>query len=205
MALSRVLSAILPLLSFAVLAVLAQSPFAPEQIHASYLGGRNISFTWVTQNATSQQILRYGVQPGEYTSQVAVSSQIFEDLGPQHRRFWVHSAVVTDFEYGKTYYYAVGADASGWSSDLVFNMVPPPGSPLRLAVFGTTNGQQTKDKEEREREKIHFGFDVAAGDLGYNNSVCLPQLLNRTLEDSYDAIIHVGGTRRWSVCLSVCS
>jgi 3',5'-cyclic AMP phosphodiesterase CpdA len=72
---------------------------------------------------------------------------------------------VTDLAYGKTYYYAVGADTSGWSADLVFNMVPPPSSPLRLAVFG---------------------------DLGYNNSVCLSQLLNRTLDDSYDTILHVG-------------
>ncbi|VDK72067.1 unnamed protein product [Dibothriocephalus latus] len=126
--------------------------------------------TWVTQSATQETTVLYGVERPENV--VHGTQTTFTDGGKEQRKTYVHSVTLSDLKPDTQYVYTVGSDVAKlgnpdhWSSTFKFRTMPSGSNwTLRFAMLG---------------------------DMGVENAVSLPTLEKDVTEDKYHMVIHNG-------------
>ena len=90
----------------------------PRQVHIAYAGnaaGRSdgMAIMWNTENATATSTVKFGTAPGVY-------SQSVTGLQRSYGFSTNHVVTLSDLSPNTEYYYVVGDDAGGWSSETSF-------------------------------------------------------------------------------------
>jgi len=159
---------------FLLVAVAATTTFAgnsPQQVSLSYPGDGQMTVRWVTDNETQQSVVLYSTRPGgPYELTATGTSYTFLNTGWEFRTNIIHVVTLKGLKPRQRYYYVCGSPESKdlLSKEFSFRALPYAGdssSPIRFAAFG---------------------------DFGFENSRSMPRLLNDTLADKYDMVLHVG-------------
>ncbi|KAL6046971.1 Purple acid phosphatase [Balamuthia mandrillaris] len=147
----------------------------PVFVHLAFAGApTRMAVSWWTQVKTEASVVKYGLQPGKYTSAAKGTSRTYkESIG------YTHDVVLTDLVPGSTYYYICGdgsSDVSKWSAEYNFTAAPvrgpPATAPTRVAMYGDMGTWYSSDTIKRVAELIHKGsldFVYHVGDMSYAN------------------------------------
>ena len=129
------------LVSFvAFVAVVSAGDFTPSQVHLALAGvdSTGIAVSYQTAKATTTSTVKFGKSSSIYTDIIQGTRSIYYETVHHH-------IVLTALAPSTKYYYVVGDDAGGWSSELHFTS--PATSSLRgnfsflvFADLGTVNG-----------------------------------------------------------------
>lgn len=137
----------------------------PEQIHLS-LGVDSSSemvVTWTTlQPPRPDALVYFGRERHFLAEKVTPSVDLFVDAGPAKTKRWIYRARLTSLEANTRYYYQVKGDEEIYSF-------------------------RTLKRGSNWNPKL-----LIFGDLGFENSVCLPALIEEVRKDTYDVVIHAG-------------
>lgn len=142
----------------------------PSQVHIALAGkasngdSNTMAISWHTQGATATSTVNYGTASGVYTESATGS-------GSSYYETYNHHTVLGQLSPNTKYYYKVGDDAAGWSSELSFVSAPTSDS-LRgnfsFFVFGDlgeVNGQATETYIKTNKDSVNLIWH--AGDESY--------------------------------------
>lgn len=173
----------------------------PSQVHIALAGqdrfgnSDKIAVSWSTVGQTSTSIVKYGTTRGEYTSASSGYSRAYYETFHNH-------VVLKSLQPDTLYYYIVGDDVGGWSSELTFRSAPL-SSNLRgnfsFGVFGdlgTVSGEPTNTFLTNARNDLRF--IAHAGDIGYADDSFLHKgcYTKFCYEDAYD--IYMKDIQPWA-------
>jgi hypothetical protein len=143
---------------------------APEQVHISYLDDPHttVGITWVTRQQTSSEV-KYGTAPGNLTS---VATGLVKTYTPGYWHGWIHNVPLTNLLPGTTYFYQVGSDASGWSTNFHFTTEPSDSSqhPFRLLNIGDMGNANSTNNMKHITALVEANavdFIIHNGDISY--------------------------------------
>lgn len=163
----------------------------PSQVHIALAGRDNdgnsnkIAVSWSTVAQSSTSVVKYGTSKGTYTESASGYSRSYYETFHNH-------VVLNTLTPNTVYYYVVGNDADGWSSELSFTSAPL-SSNLRgnfsFGVFGdlgVVSGGPTNTYLTNARDDLQF--IVHAGDIGYADDSFLHKgcYTSFCYEDAYD-------------------
>jgi phosphodiesterase/alkaline phosphatase D-like protein len=164
---------------------------APAQVHISLAGSdsdnnsNTIAVSWATVTQTSTSVVKYGVKSGVYSDSSTGYSRSYYETFHNH-------VVLKTLSPDTVYYYIVGDDVGGWSSELTFTSAPLSAN-LRgnfsFAVFGdlgVVNGDPTNKYLIAQKDNLKFV--VHSGDIGYADDSFLHSgcYTKFCYEDTYD-------------------
>lgn len=183
------------------LQVLANAANLPSQVHIALAGSdadgnsNSMSVTWSTVTQTATSVVKFGTTSGKYTSTASGVSRSYYETFHNHVTL---GALSPD----TTYYYIVGDETGGWSSEYSFRSAPLSAN-LRgnfsFAVFGDlgyVNGEASNNYLKSIKDQIKF---VAhAGDVGYADDSFLHVgcATKFCYEDSFDT--YMNSVEEWA-------
>lgn len=141
---------------------------APQQVHLSWQQGgssSSISVTWATDSISSGSGVRLGL-----TSALELGYRSTDSFAmPNEGGLYLHHALLTGLAAGARYYYAVGANATGWSSTMSF--VANPGTADNFTFVATADMGVNSNAASNlaTMGATNPSFVLHAGDLSYAN------------------------------------
>ncbi|UCE39290.1 MAG: metallophosphoesterase [Thermoplasmata archaeon] len=143
-------------------------PQPPEQIHIATTGDTTeMVVTWVTRGSTPNSTVEYGTSSGLYDYSTHGSNHTYTDGG------WVgqiHDVVLTGLLPDTEYFYRVGDESLGWSSE--FNFTTPPDYHKNVSFAAYADHGQSSNAQATTANIIadsSIDLIVHAGDLSYAN------------------------------------
>lgn len=183
----------LPFVLALVAVALTNAADVPTQIHIAFAGKddqgnpNSMAVSWNTKSSTSTSMVKYGVQPGVYTETAS-------GFGSAYYETFNHHVVLGALQPATTYYYVVGDDAAGWSTEFNFKSAIP-ASQLRgnfsFFVFGdlgVVNGDPTTDFLNNNRDNaalVWHGGDVSYADDAFLHKDCVFKFCYEDTIDTY--------------------
>lgn len=153
----------------------------PEQIHIALGQPGEVTVHW---SSIQESYLRQksGYHPGEsyviygesiddLTRTVIGSSFLFQDYGPERRKFTMHMAAMKGLTANTKYCYMVGGNRTGWSAPMYFTSPP------------------VTDHDVKVRLPMTYAI---YGDQGDYNAQTLPSLQQAAARGELDMVLHVG-------------
>ncbi len=139
----------------------------PYQVHLSTSSGdpsTETTFTWRTEASTAS-FVRMGVVAGAYTMSAQGTEYSYPNLDAGTTVDGMQVAQVNGLSPATRYYYQVGSDADGWSSEYSFATAPPKGSAAAF-TFVTYGDQGTLDETSaRQPRAVSAAVNAADPDL----------------------------------------
>ena len=171
----------------------------PTQVHIA-LAGRNeyglsntIAVSWSTINDTSEHIVKYGTSPGKYIlNSVGYSKQYYET-------FHHHTVLSNLLEPNTRYYYIVGDENDGFSSEFTF-MSPKtetdPNESSTFLVYGDLGVWYSDDTMSYINKEVNTGeieLIIHSGDISYADDSFLHKgcMIKSCYEPTWDSYMNI--------------
>ncbi|UCE74107.1 MAG: metallophosphoesterase, partial [Methanomassiliicoccales archaeon] len=143
-------------------------PQPPEQIHIATTGDpTEMVVTWITGGSTPNSTVEYDTSPGVYGNSASGTNHTYTDGG------WdgiIHDVALTGLSPDTQYFYRVGDESLGWSSEFNFTSPPDYKKNVSFAAYGdhgmSSNAHATTANIIADSS---IDFIVHAGDLSYAN------------------------------------
>jgi hypothetical protein len=193
-----ILSTVAVLVSSAFLSFAAE---VPSQVHIALAGGDSdgnsdkFAVSWNTANQTPTSTVKYGITSGSYTSSSTGSSSAYWES-------YNHHVVLNSLSPDTVYYYVVGDETEGWSSEFTFKSAPL-STNLRgnysffvYGDLGVVNGDPTKDYINNNKDTVSLIWH--AGDESYADDSFLHEgcYTKFCYEDTFDT--YMKGIEPWA-------
>ena len=156
---------------FNTTSVSAQAVDPPEGIHLTWQSddtAHTITITWKTVMENAGDVVRYGVNSGDYGLSVSGSHHTYSGAGG-----YIHDVELTGLSPDTTYYFICGGDNGGWSDERSFRTAPETSTNIRFVAGGDTRSGASdwplgRDSISRTMAKFNPSFVLFDGDFAYN-------------------------------------
>jgi predicted MPP superfamily phosphohydrolase len=143
-------------------------PQPPEQIHITTTGdATEMVATWVTRGMTPTSTVEYGTTSGTYDHSTSGTNHTYTDGGWVGR---IHDVELTGLTPDTQYFYRVGDELRGWSSEFEFRTPPDYQKNFSFAAYAdhgmSSNAQATTANINADSS---IDLIVHPGDLSYAN------------------------------------
>lgn len=173
----------------------------PSQIHVALAGSdsdgnsNKFAVSWNTVNQTPTSTVKYGTSSGSYSASSAGSSSAYYET-------YNHHVVLNTLSPDTQYFYIVGDDVEGWSTEFTFRSAPL-ASALRgnfsflvYGDLGVVNGDPTKDYINTQKDSVkliwHAG-DASYADDSFLHKGCVTKFCYEDTLDDY-----MNGIQEWA-------
>ena len=147
--------------------VSAQASDPPVEIHLTWSQNdtaHTITITWKTVTENAGDVVRYGVNPGEYGSSVVWSHHTYSGA-----RGYIHDVELTGLSPNTIYYFICGGENGGWSEEREFKTAPAASGNIRFAAGGDSrfggDWPGSRDAISRAMAKFNPSFVLFSGDF----------------------------------------
>lgn len=178
---------------FVAIAAVATAADLPTQVHIALAGqtpegdSNSMAISWHTEGTTPTSTVKYGTSSGVYSNTASGVSKAYYET-------YNHHAVLGALAPATTYYYIVGDDSAGWSTERSFRSAPLSNS-LRgnfsFFVFGdlgVVNGDPTLDYINANKDSVSLvwhGGDVSYADDSFLHKGCVTEFCFEKTFDEY--------------------
>lgn len=165
----------------------------PQQVHIALAGNdgkgnsNKVAISWQTVDSTSHSYVKYGVKSSVYTSTV-------EGKSSSYFATYDHHCITDELTPNTKYYYIVGSDETGWSSEKSFTS-PPLSADLRenfsfmfYADLGVVNGDYSINylaKTVDSYDLIFHGGDISYADDSFTHVGCFTEFCYEDVYNKY--------------------
>jgi hypothetical protein len=144
-----------------------QAADPPEGIHLTWQSNdtaHTITITWKTVMENAGDVVRYGVNSGDYGLSVNGSHHTYSGAGG-----YIHDVELTGLSSDTTYYFICGGENGGWSEERSFRTAPETSTNIRFVAGGDSRSggdwPRWRDNLSRTMAKFNPSFVLFSGDF----------------------------------------